>query len=186
MASTVRYCMTVGGSVVLVVGTLCFASWSKGNVAVQPGSLPTTVKQPSPEMPPTWLKSVIILCCSVGGLLLFFGLLWSIQERTKKLSQGDFYRLSRDLYRLAVECPVKEPYRPPKEAVIPTYEETMHYPLAEGLLQFPVQPEEDLQCHAPGDALLGSASFSRPPSYESILLAQGPVSGLSAAGSSPV
>jgi hypothetical protein len=103
--------MTVGGSVVLVVGTLCFASWSEGSVAVQPGSLPATVKQPSPEMPPTWLKSVIILCCIVGGLLLFFGLLWSIQERTKKSSQGDFYRLSRDLYRLAVECPVKEPYR---------------------------------------------------------------------------
>uniref|UniRef100_A0A5F8MPK5 Transmembrane protein 61 n=1 Tax=Mus musculus TaxID=10090 RepID=A0A5F8MPK5_MOUSE len=111
VASTVRYCMTVGGSVVLVVGTLCFASWSEGSVAVQPGSLPATVKQPSPEMPPTWLKSVIILCCIVGGLLLFFGLLWSIQERTKKSSQGDFYRLSRDLYRLAVECPVKEPYR---------------------------------------------------------------------------
>lgn len=104
--------MTVGGAVVLVVGTLCFASWSEGNATVQPGSLPATVKEPSSEMPPTWFKSVIFLCCSMGGLLLlFFGLLWSIQEKTKKSSQGDFYRLSRDLYHLAVECPVKETYR---------------------------------------------------------------------------
>ncbi|XP_029395319.1 transmembrane protein 61 [Mus pahari] len=136
-------------------------------------------------MPPTWLKAVIFLCGSMGGLLVFFGLLWSIQKRTKKSSQGDFYRLSRDLYRLAVECPVKETYRPPKEAAIPTYEETMYYPLAEGPLQFPVQPEEDLQCHTPEGAQLGSTSFSPPPSYKSILLAQGPVSGSSAAGSSP-
>lgn len=106
-----RYCMTVGGTVVLVVGTLCFASWSEGNAAVQPGSLPPTVKSSLPEMPVTWLKSVMFLCCSMGGMLLCFGLLWSIQERTKKSSQGDLYRLSRDLYHLAVESPEKENYR---------------------------------------------------------------------------
>ncbi|XP_076790662.1 transmembrane protein 61 isoform X2 [Arvicanthis niloticus] len=177
--------MMVGGTVVLVVGTLCFASWSEGNAAVQPGSLAPTMKQPLPEMPLTLLKSVSFLCCSMGGMLLFFGLLWSIQERTKKSSQGDLYRLSRDLYHLAVESPERESYRPPKEAAIPTCEETMYCPLAEGPLQFPVQPEEDLQCHAPGDAWLGSTSLSPPPSYESIILTQGPVSGSSAASSSP-
>lgn len=110
-ASTVRNCMMVGGTVVLVVGTLCFASWSEGNAAVQPGSLAPTMKQPLPEMPLTLLKSVSFLCCSMGGMLLFFGLLWSIQERTKKSSQGDLYRLSRDLYHLAVESPARESYR---------------------------------------------------------------------------
>lgn len=106
-----RYSMTVGGTVVLVVGTLCFAWWSEGNTAVQPGSLAPTVEQPLPEMPLTWLKSVSFLCCSMGGVLLFFGLLWSIQESTKKSSQGDLYRFSRDLYHLAVESPEKEGYR---------------------------------------------------------------------------
>ncbi|XP_028643089.1 transmembrane protein 61 isoform X2 [Grammomys surdaster] len=177
--------MMVGGTVVLVVGTLCFASWSEGNAAVQPGSLAPTMKQPLPEMPLTLLKSVSFLCCSMGGMLLFFGLLWSIQEKTKKSSQGDLYRLSRDLYHLAVESPERESYRSPKEAAIPTYEETVYCPLAEGPLQLPVQPEEDLQCHTPGDARLGSTSLSPPPSYESIILAQGPVSGSSAASSSP-
>lgn len=184
-ASTVRYCMMVGGTVVLVVGTLCFAWWSEGNTAVQPGSLAPTVEQPLPETPLTWLKSVSFLCCSMGGMLLFFGLLWSIQESTKKSSQGDLYRFSRDLYHLAVEFPEKEGYRPPKEAAIPTYEETMYCPLAEGPLQCPLQAEEDLQCHAPEDTRLGSTSFSPPPSYESIILAQGAVSGPSAASSSP-
>ncbi|XP_051027926.1 transmembrane protein 61 [Acomys russatus] len=174
-AATVRYCMTVGGTVVLVVGTLCFAWWSEGDAAVQPGSLAPTVEQPLPEMPLTWLKSVSFLCCGTGGLLLFFGLLWSIQESTKGSSQGDLYRLSRDLYHLTVESSVKESCRPPKEAAVPTYEEALHCPLAEGPLPSPVQPEEeeDLQCQAPGDALLGSPSLSAPPSYESTMLAQG-------------
>lgn len=61
----------------------------------------------------------------------------------------------------------------------------MYCPLAEGPLQCPVQAEEDLQCHAPEDARLGSTSFSPPPSYESIILAHGAVSGSSAASSSP-
>lgn len=76
-------------------------------------------------------------------------------------------------------------HRPPKDAAIPTYEETMYCALAEGPPQFPMQPEEDLQCHAPGGARLGSTSLSAPPSYESIILAQGPVSGSSAASSRP-
>lgn len=183
--STVRYCVTVGGTVVLVVGILCFAWWSEGNAVVQPDSPDAAVKQPLPEMPLTWLKSVSFLCCSMGSILLFLGLLWSIQERTKKSSQGDLYRLSRDLYHLAVESSEKESYRPPQNTAIPTYEETVYCPLAEGPLQFPIQPEEDFQGHALGDARLGSTSLSAPPSYESIILAQGPVSGSSAASSSP-
>lgn len=103
-----RYCVTVSGTVVLVVGTVCFAWWSEEDAAVQPGSLGPTVEQPLPKRPSTWLKSVSFLCCGVGGLLLLFGLLWSIQESTKRSSQGDLYRLSRDLYHLAAESSEKE------------------------------------------------------------------------------
>ncbi|XP_036034477.1 transmembrane protein 61 [Onychomys torridus] len=185
VASTVRYCMTVGGTVVLVIGTLCFAWWSEDDAAVQPDSLAPTVGHPSPKIPVVWLRSVSLLCCSLGGLLLFSGLLWSIQESTKRSSQGDLYQLSRGLHHLAVESSEKS-YRPPKEAVIPTYEEAMYCPLAEGSLQSPVQPEEeDLQCHAQGDALLRSPSLLPPPSYQSIMLARGAVSGPRATSSSP-
>ncbi|KAL6087239.1 hypothetical protein STEG23_012360 [Scotinomys teguina] len=189
VASTVRYCMTVGGTVILVIGTLCFAWWSEDDTAVQPDSLAPTVGHPLPKIPLVWLKSVSLLCCSMGGLLLFFGLLWSIQESTKRLSQGDLYQLSRDLYHLAAESSQKS-CRLPKEAVIPTYEEAMYCPLAEGPLQSPMPPEEeeeeeDLQCHTLGDALLGSPSLLPPPSYESIVLAQGAVLGPHAASSSP-
>lgn len=107
MASTVRYCMTVGGTVVLVIGTLCFAWWSEDDTAVQPGSLAPTVKRPLPRIPLTWLKSISLFCCSMGGLLLFSGLLWSIQDSTKRSSQVDLYQLSRDLCHLAAESPEK-------------------------------------------------------------------------------
>ncbi|XP_049992280.1 transmembrane protein 61 isoform X1 [Alexandromys fortis] len=185
VASTVRYCMTVGGTVVLVIGTLCFAWWSEDDTAIQPGSLAPTVKRPLPRISLTWLKSISLFCCSMGGLLLFSGLLWSIQDSTKRSSQGDLYQLSRDLCHLAAESPEKS-CRPPKEAAIPTYEEAMYCPLAEGPLPSPVQPEEeDLQRHAPRDALLGSTSLLPPPSYESIIQAQEAVSGPHAASSSP-
>lgn len=107
VASTVRYCMTVIGTVVLVIGTLCFAWWSEDDTAAQPGSLAPTVEHPLPKIPPIWLKSVSLLCCSLGGLLLLFGLLWSIQESSKRSSQGELYHLSRDLYHLAVESSEK-------------------------------------------------------------------------------
>lgn len=93
--------------------------------------------------------------------------------------------VTQESFELVLLTALSCSHRPPKDAAIPTYEETMYYPLAEDPLQFPGQPEEDLQCHTPGDARLVSASFSRPPSYKSILLAQGPISGSSAAGSSP-
>lgn len=99
--------MTVGGTVVLVIGTLCFAWWSEDDAAVQPGSLNPSVGHPSPTIPVVWLKSVSLLCCSMGGLLLFSGLLWSIQESTKRSSRGDLYQLSRGLHPLAVESSEK-------------------------------------------------------------------------------
>ncbi|KAL1777376.1 transmembrane protein 61 [Sigmodon hispidus] len=185
VAFTVRYFMTVGGTVILVIGALCFAWWSDDDPAVQPDSLSPTVGHPRPRTPPKWLKSVSFLCCSMGGLLLFFGLLWYIQEGTRRSSQGELYQLSRDLYHLAVESSEKT-HRLPKEAV-PTYEEAMYCPLAEGPLQFPVQPEEegeDCQCHALGDSLLGSSTLLPPPSYESIILSQEAVSGPRAASAS--
>ncbi|XP_008831206.1 transmembrane protein 61 [Nannospalax galili] len=186
VASTVRYCMTVGGTVVLVVGTLCFAWWSEEGTAAPPGLLDPSAEHSVPEVPHPLLKSASFLCCGVGGLLLLFGLLWSIQDGRKGPLGGDLYRVSRDLHRLAVESSEKESCRAPKEVVIPTYEEAMHCPLVEGPPARPGQPEEeDLQCHDPGDALLGMLSLSSPPSYESVILTQGAISGPGSALSSP-
>lgn len=57
---------------------------------------------------------------------------------------------------------------------IPTYEEVVHCQLAEGPLTPPAYPvEEDLERSASGDALLGAQPPLPPPSYESLILADG-------------
>lgn len=81
VASTLRYCMTVSGMVVLVAGTLCFAWWSEENTGAQPGQPAPPTGHPAPEAPRTLLRSISFLCCSAGGLLLLLGLLWSIEAR---------------------------------------------------------------------------------------------------------
>lgn len=185
-ASTLRYYMTVGGTVVLVVGTLCFAWWSEEDEVAPPGLPDPTGEHSVPKVPRPLLKSISFLCCGVGGLLLLFGLLWSIRDGRKEPLRGDLHRLSRDLHRLAVESSEKESCRTPKEVLIPTYEEAMHCPLVEGPLAIPMQPEEeDLQCQDPGDTLLETLPFPSPPSYESIVLAQGAISEPGAASSIP-
>jgi hypothetical protein len=70
-------------------------------------------------------------------------------------------------------------YRTQKVVAIPTYEEAMYCPLAEGSSAPPAcPPEEDLWCGAPGQALLGTPSPSPPPSYRSIVLVPDAVSGM--------
>uniref|UniRef100_A0A2K6GTR5 Transmembrane protein 61 n=1 Tax=Propithecus coquereli TaxID=379532 RepID=A0A2K6GTR5_PROCO len=177
VASTLRYCMTVSGTVVLVAGTLCFAWWSEGNVGAQTGPLATPTEYPGAEAPRPLLRSVSLFCCGTGGLLLLFSLLWSIKASTRGPPQWDLYHLSRDLYYLSVESSQKESCRTPKVA-IPTYEEATHCPLTEGPPTPPADPtEEDPECGALGDALLGTQPPFHPPSYESISFALGAVSG---------
>ncbi|XP_045658204.1 transmembrane protein 61 isoform X2 [Ursus americanus] len=110
-APALRYCMTVSGTVLLVAGTLCFAWWSEGDAGAQPGQPAPPTGRPVPEAPSPLLRSVSFFCCGAGGLLLLFGLLWSIKASTRGPPQWDPYRLSRDLYYLTVESSEKESYR---------------------------------------------------------------------------
>ncbi|KAI4580088.1 hypothetical protein MJT46_001456 [Ovis ammon polii x Ovis aries] len=183
VAATLSYCMMASGMVVLVAGTLCFAWWSEGD-AGPPQSAPPT-GYPEPEAPGALLRSVSFFCCGAGGLLLVFGLLWSVKASTQKLPRWDPYHLSRDLYYLTVESSEKEScrsgavvgsggYRTPKVIIVPTYEEAVRCPLAGGLSTPPASPvEEDLECSASGDALPGAQPPLPPPSYESLIFATG-------------
>uniref|UniRef100_F6WQ83 Transmembrane protein 61 n=1 Tax=Callithrix jacchus TaxID=9483 RepID=F6WQ83_CALJA len=172
VASTLRYCMTVSGTVVLVAGTLCFAWWSEGDASTQPGQLAPPTDYPVPKGPSTLLRSVSFVCCGAGGLLLLIGLLWSVKASTRGPPRWDPYHLSRDLYYLTVESSEKESCRTPKVVVIPTYEEAVSCPLAEGPPVPPAYPTEEApEPRASGDALLGTQPPWPPPSYESINLA---------------
>ncbi|XP_045658202.1 transmembrane protein 61 isoform X1 [Ursus americanus] len=182
-APALRYCMTVSGTVLLVAGTLCFAWWSEGDAGAQPGQPAPPTGRPVPEAPSPLLRSVSFFCCGAGGLLLLFGLLWSIKASTRGPPQWDPYRLSRDLYYLTVESSEKESYRLPELAAIPTYEEAMCCSLAEGPPTPATDPVEGgLKDSASGDALLGTQAPLPPPSYESVICAARGVSGETAPG----
>lgn len=105
-----RSCLTVGGTALLVAGTLCFAWWSedagagRGRPALPSG-------RPVPEAPGPLLRSVSVFCCGAGGLLLLVGLLWSIKASTRGPLRWDPYHLSRDLYYLTAEPSDKESCR---------------------------------------------------------------------------
>ncbi|XP_037356408.1 transmembrane protein 61 isoform X1 [Talpa occidentalis] len=171
MASTLRYCLTVSGMVVLVAGTLCFAWWSEGDMGAQPNQSTPPTGHPTPKAPSTLLRSVSFFCCGAGGLLLLLGLLWSVKVSTWGPPGWDPYYLSRDLYYLTVEPLEKESCRTPELVAIPTYEEAVHYPLTEVSPPPPAYPmEEGLKCNIYGDPLLGTQHPLPPPSYESIIL----------------
>ncbi|XP_004699699.1 transmembrane protein 61 [Echinops telfairi] len=168
VASNLRYCMMVGGTMVLVVGTLCFAWWSEGDEGAHPGQLASPTGHPEPEATSPLLKSVSFFCCGAGGLLLLLGLLWSAKASPQGPPQWDPYHLSRDLHYLTVDT-WEESCRTPKMTTIPTYEEAM----AEAAPTPPAYPtDEDLKYSAPGDALLGTQPPWPPPSYESTVLAR--------------
>ncbi|XP_006180213.1 transmembrane protein 61 isoform X1 [Camelus ferus] len=172
VASTLRYCMTVSGTVVLVAGTLCFAWWSEGDAGAQPSQPAPPTGRPKPEAPGPLLRSVSFFCCGAGGLLLLFGLLWSLKASTQGPPRWDPYHVSRDLYYLTVEPLEKESSRSPKVVAFPSDEEAVCCPLAEGPLIPPTYPMEE-NLGASGDALLGAQPPLPPPSYDSILGADG-------------
>lgn len=111
VASALRYCVTVSGTVLLVAGTLCFAWWSEGEAGAQPGQPAPPTGHPMPEAPRPLLRSVSFFCCGAGGLLLLLGLLWSVKASTRGPPRWDSYHLSRDLYYLTAEPSEKESYR---------------------------------------------------------------------------
>ncbi|XP_069335280.1 transmembrane protein 61 [Eulemur rufifrons] len=183
VASTLRYCMTVSGTLVLVAGTLCFAWWSEESAGAQTGPLAPPTEHPSAEAPGPLLRWVSFFCCGTGGLLLLFGLLWSIKASTRGPPQWDLYHFSRDLYYLSVESSQKERCRTAQVVATPTCEEATRCPPTEGPPTPPAYPtEEDLEYGASGDALLGTEPSFPPPCYESITVALGAISGETAPG----
>ena len=111
MASTLRYCMMISGTVALVAGTLCFAWWSEGDTSGQASQQAPPTGRPMPQSPRLLLRSVSFFCCGAGGLLLLLGLLWSFKASIWGPPRWDPYHLSRDLYYLTVEPSEKESCR---------------------------------------------------------------------------
>uniref|UniRef100_A0A8C9KTM4 Transmembrane protein 61 n=1 Tax=Panthera tigris altaica TaxID=74533 RepID=A0A8C9KTM4_PANTA len=176
-ASTLHYCMTVSGTVLLVAGTLCFAWWSEGEAGAQPGQPAPPTGHPVPQAPSPLLRSVSFFCCGAGGLLLLFGLLWSIKASTRGPPRWDPYHLSRDLYYLTVEPSEKESYRGtrPRLRVLQILAGLLG---ADGPPTPPAYPaEESPKDCASGDALHGTQPPLPPPSYESIISAVNGLSG---------
>ncbi|XP_007944160.2 transmembrane protein 61 [Orycteropus afer afer] len=180
VASNLRYCILVSGTMLLVAGTLCFAWWSEGDPGAPHGQLASPTGHPAPEASSPLLRSVSFLCCGAGCLLLLSGLLCSIKASTWRPPQWNPYHLSRDLHYLTVETLEKESRRTPKVITIPTYEEAVCCPLAVaggGLIPPAYPTEKDLKCSASGDAPLGTQPPWPPPSYESIVFAPDAVFG---------
>lgn len=111
VAASFRYGVTITGVVLLVTGTLCFAWWSDGEVGTAVGSgahlLPPREAQAVPSSSNALLRSVSFFCCGIGGILLLFGLLWSVKANASVVSRRYQYRFPRDLQYFTAEPPEK-------------------------------------------------------------------------------
>uniref|UniRef100_A0A8C5X8I9 Transmembrane protein 61 n=1 Tax=Malurus cyaneus samueli TaxID=2593467 RepID=A0A8C5X8I9_9PASS len=112
-ASSFRYGMTITGAVLLVTGTLCFAWWSDGEVGSGSSSarlLPPREAEAVPSSSSSssaLLRSVSFFCCGIGGILLIFGLLWSVKANARVVSRRYQYHFPRDLQYFTAEPPEK-------------------------------------------------------------------------------
>uniref|UniRef100_A0A8C0EU10 Transmembrane protein 61 n=1 Tax=Bubo bubo TaxID=30461 RepID=A0A8C0EU10_BUBBB len=111
-AASFRYGMTITGAVLLVTGTLCFAWWSDGEVGSPAGSgtrlLPPREAEAVPSSSSSaLLRSVSFFCCGIGGILLLFGLLWSVKANARVVSRRYQYHFPRDLQYFTAEPPEK-------------------------------------------------------------------------------
>ncbi|XP_067391559.1 transmembrane protein 61 [Emydura macquarii macquarii] len=134
MAASFRYGVTITGAVLLVTGTLCFAWWSDGEVgptssndamAVAHGEAKAVLNSSSSSSN-ALLRSVSFFCCGIGGLLLLFGLLWSVKANARGVSRHYQYHFSRDLHYFTVEPLEKRTCSAWDASAIPTYEEALN------------------------------------------------------------
>lgn len=108
-AASFRHGLTIAGAVLLVTGTLCFAWWSDGEVGSGTGArlLPPreaeAVPSSSSSSPSALLRSVSFFCCGIGGILLIFGLLWSVKANARLVSRRYRYHFPRDLQYFTAE-----------------------------------------------------------------------------------
>ncbi|XP_043855993.1 transmembrane protein 61 isoform X2 [Dromiciops gliroides] len=135
VASSFRYGVTITGAVVLVIGTLCFAWWSDGDMepsgsprakAPLPGKAAPLAGSPAPTAAPpsALLRSVSFFCCGVGGMLLLWGLLWSAKANVRAPPRCYHGRLPRDLSYFTAE-PVQKWRSSWSSTSVPTYEMAM-------------------------------------------------------------
>uniref|UniRef100_A0A8C8SVS3 Transmembrane protein 61 n=1 Tax=Pelusios castaneus TaxID=367368 RepID=A0A8C8SVS3_9SAUR len=142
MAASFRYGVTIIGAVLLVTGTLCFAWWSDGEVgptsnndamAVPHGEAKAVLNTSSSN---ALLRSVSFFCCGIGGILLLFGLLWSVKANARGVSRHYQYHFSRDLHYITVEPLEKRTCSVWDASAIPTYEEALNCRPAESTLGY--------------------------------------------------
>ncbi|NXJ05261.1 TMM61 protein, partial [Odontophorus gujanensis] len=147
-AASFRYGITITGAVLLVTGTLCFAWWSDGEVGTPVGSgahlLPPHEAQAVPSSSNALLRSVSFFCCGVGGILLLFGLLWSVKANARVVSRRYQYRFPRDLQYFTAEPPEKWNCSSWDATAIPTYEEALTCRPAYGSYLHPAVSKEEL------------------------------------------
>ncbi|NXK85966.1 TMM61 protein, partial [Formicarius rufipectus] len=152
-AASFRYGLTITGAVLLVTGTLCFAWWSDGEVgsSVSSGTrlLPPreaeAVPSSSSSSSSALLRSVSFFCCGIGGILLLFGLLWSVKANTRVVSRRYQYHFPRDLQYFTAEPLEKWNCGTWDASAIPTYEEALTCRPAHGVpayVQAPRRKEE--------------------------------------------
>ncbi|XP_067156601.1 transmembrane protein 61 [Apteryx mantelli] len=144
VASTFRYGVTITGAVLLVTGTLCFAWWSDGEMGAVAGSGAQLAPPREAEAVPSsssnaLLRSVSFFCCGIGGILLLFGLLWSVKANARVVSRRYQYHFPRDLQYFTAEPLEKWNCSGWDASAIPTYEEALSCRPAHGTLAY-VQP----------------------------------------------
>nr|XP_014119344.1 transmembrane protein 61 isoform X2 [Zonotrichia albicollis] len=129
-AASFRYGLTIAGAVLLVTGTLCFAWWSDGEVGSAGGArLPpprdAEAVPSSSSSSSALLRSVSFFCCGIGGILLIFGLLWSVKANARVVSRRYQYHFPRDLQYFTAEPAEKWNCSSWDSSAIPTYEEAL-------------------------------------------------------------
>ncbi|XP_030134670.3 transmembrane protein 61 isoform X3 [Taeniopygia guttata] len=129
-AASFRYGLTITGAVLLVTGTLCFAWWSDGEVGSGSGArlLPPREAEAVPSSSSSssaLLRSISFFCCGIGGILLIFGLLWSVKANARVVSRRYQYHFPRDLQYFTAEPPEKWNCSTWDSSAIPTYEEAL-------------------------------------------------------------
>ncbi|NXA31501.1 TMM61 protein, partial [Eudromia elegans] len=131
VASSFRYGVTITGAVLLVTGTLCFAWWSDGEMgAVASGGAQRVPPREahavgSSSSSSALLRSVSFFCCGVGGILLLFGLLWSVKANARVVSRRYQYHFPRDLQYFTAEPLEKWNCSGWDASAIPSYEEAL-------------------------------------------------------------
>ncbi|XP_074858887.1 transmembrane protein 61 [Carettochelys insculpta] len=142
MAASFRYGVTITGAVLLVTGTLCFAWWSDGEVGPPSNSDAVSVPHGEAKVVPNssssnaLLRSVSFFCCGIGGILLLFGLLWSVKANARGMSRHYQYHFSRDLHYFTVEPLDKRTFSAWDSSAIPTYEEALNCRPAQSHLSY--------------------------------------------------